>query len=161
MWWVTFSQTKKRDLGESYRLLTRAFIILLLVRIFFSFTITSNLITAPNRFFTQFPTYLRLNEPELEVAQHLQYILLRGMEVLHHHPSGVVLKAILSFDQRHQRLLLTSTERGFFGMGPAKTPSVRSRLTNFCLSIYLCTELLLSLLYAVHKCSRHSRSSSW
>jgi len=61
---------------------------------------------------------------ELEAADHLIVILQRGMHVLCHHPSGAILKSVLTFDSQQRALVLKPSERGLFGLGPSKPPIV-------------------------------------
>jgi len=63
---------------------------------------------------------------ELEAADHLIVILQRGMHVLCHHPSGAILKSVLTFDPQQRALVLKPSERGLFGLGPSKPPIVTS-----------------------------------
>lgn len=87
----------------------------------------TNILPPSRRVYCQPVVYQRLPRPEVESADHLLSILVRGMQILHHHPNGSVVKSVLSFDEGRKCFLVTSTERGsggFFGINASKVPMV-------------------------------------
>jgi hypothetical protein len=67
----------------------------------------------------------QLNEQEKEAAQHLVGVLARGVQVLHHHPCGRIVRSVLSCEEGSTKLVIETTERTFFGFYVAKPLSLQ------------------------------------
>ena len=66
----------------------------------------------------------KMSPPDVSVAKHVMSLLLRGVQVIIHHPSSRVVKGVLSYDQNYHTVVATPTERSLFGFGLATAESL-------------------------------------
>ena len=68
--------------------------------------------------------YANLSTTQIEQSEHIGMLLQTGLEVLHHHPNGQVVSAVLSADSELNVIKIKCVETTFFGYPIAK-PMVR------------------------------------
>ena len=55
-----------------------------------------------------------LHADEAAAAEQMKGLLLRGIQILHHHPNGRIIRSFIVFDEENSRLVVQPVERSFF-----------------------------------------------
>ncbi len=53
-------------------------------------------------------------QEEVESAEQLKTLLLRGIQILHHHPNGSIIRSYIVYDEENMRLVVQPVKKYFF-----------------------------------------------
>ena len=58
--------------------------------------------------------FASLNEDQLYSAEQMRSLLLRGIQILHHHPNGSVIRSYIVYDEENKRLIVQPVKTYWF-----------------------------------------------
>lgn len=68
--------------------------------------------------------FASLNEEQLFSAEQMRSLLLRGIQILHHHPNGSVIRSYIVYDEENKRLLVQPVKTYWFSFFQPKLVSL-------------------------------------